>query len=563
MAAMFLIGIIEGIGVTLFLPVLQNGFGEDKLSRILEVIFGYFNVKFSFKLLLLLIVIFFIFRAVLVIFYERYFDRLISNLMVKLRQRILNKVFAVDYLCILRKQVGYINNVIVREIACVVDAFKNFTEVLRGVAYLIMYLTLSLLLNFGVTMVAICASPIVFIFMKRINSLISKLSRNTTLSYGRYHSLLIQCLSKLKYLKATDSYSKTSKIIEKESKELGNLRFQMSFLQALTKNMFEPVLVFAVVTLLFYYVAVLKKDVSKVMFLIFLFVQVARQFLDNQAGYRKFLASVGSIEIFNNFEDELNRNKENLHLDGAAPDFGNIISFNDVTVIFPNGKKALDRINMTIRPRSVVAFVGHSGSGKSTIANMITGIIKPTSGEIRFGGTPYQKINLEALRRHTGYVTQEDIIFNANIKNNISLWDENPDEGRLRTAAEIAHMADFLKGLPNGYDAMLGDNGLDISGGQRQRITIARELYKDAQLLILDEATSSLDAKYEKAIYENLKGFKGQKTMVVIAHRLSTIKNADYIYVMDEGRIVEEGTFEDLSNDKETKFYQICQLQSV
>ncbi|MBU4376240.1 MAG: ABC transporter ATP-binding protein/permease [Candidatus Omnitrophica bacterium] len=549
-ASMLIVGIVEGIGVTLFLPILQNGFGQDRLSQVLKTTFSCFNLVFSFKLLLVLIVTFFVLRAVLIIFYERYFGRIISNLMVQLRQRILNKIFAVDYLFILKKEVGYLNNFIIREIACVIDAFRNFADISKCVMFSLMYITLSLLLNFKVTAIAICAGPVIFIFLKRINLMISDISRKTTLSHGKYHSLLIQSLSKLKYLKATESQPKISDIAGKESGNLGNLRFQMFFLQALARNLFEPVLVFAVAALLFYYVIVLKRSINEVMFLVFLFIQISRQFLDAQASYRKFLTSIGSIETFHKFEAELELNKEDLNPGGAAPDFEKELLFMDVTIIFPSGKKALDKVNINVKPKSIVAFVGHSGSGKSTVANIITGIIKPSTGRVSMGVTDYREIDMRALREGIGYVTQEDIIFSASIEDNISLWNGGADESRLRKAIEVAHITRFVNDLPDKQNTMLGDNGLDISGGQRQRITIARELYKDAKLLILDEATSSLDSKSEKQIYENLKEFKGQKTLVVIAHRLSTIKNADYIYVLEDGRVVEEGTYSDLYEKK-------------
>jgi len=177
---------------------------------------------------------------------------------------------------------------------------------------------------------------------------------------------------------------------------------------------------------------------------------------------------------------------------------------------------------------------------------MVTGLLRPTNGEIFFGETSYSEINLKSLRERIGYVTQEDIIFNATIRDNISLWDRGSNDEKIKKVIEMAHITAFVNGLSKKEYTLLGDNGLDISGGQRQRITIARELYKDAELLILDEATSSLDSKSEKLIYENLRLFKGQKTMLIIAHRLSTIKNADYIYVLDEGQIVEEGRCEEL-----------------
>lgn len=544
---MLIVGFAEGVGVTLFLPVLQDGFGNDKLSQVLKFVFDSLHISYSFAITLIFILAFFILRAIFVIFYGRYLGRLLANLRIELRRKMLDKVFTADYLYLLfKKELGYINNALIREITRVVDAFKNFAEVLKNAFYSTMYIALSLLFNFKVTIIAVGLSPIIFILMRRINAQIGHVSRQLTFSSGKFHSIAIQCLSKLKYLKATSSDTKISKIIEKENRNLGDLRYRLFFLQFLSKHLLEPIIVLAVVSLLFYYVVILKRNVSEVMFLVFLFMQVIRQLINAQSSYRKFIASMGSIEAFNNFSRELEENKEDLNPDGILPDFNKGITLKDVTVIFPNGKKALDNVNIDIKPKSVVAFVGHSGSGKSTIANMITGIVKPTEGEILFGDTRYNRLNLKALRADIGYVTQEDVIFNASIKDNVSLWGKEIDENRLTRIIEMAHITGFVNDLPGRQDSMLGDSGLDISGGQRQRVTIARELYKDTKLLILDEATSSLDSKSEKQIYENLKEFKGSKTMIVIAHRLSTVKNADYICVLDDGKVSEKGTYDDL-----------------
>jgi len=541
-----LIGFAEGIGVTLFLPVLQNGFKDDKLSRALGFVLDALHLKYSFVLILAFILFFFILRGTFILFYAWYFGTIAANLIIDLRRDFLDKIFKADYVYILKKELGYINNTIVREIACVVDAFSTYSSVINYTIYGLVYVGLTMLLNVYVSTAVITVGVVLAILMRRLNLLINKASLDASLTYGKFHSILIQALSKLKYLKATLSEIKISKIINRENTRLGNIQFKLSFLASLSKEIMEIVVIFIVVGLLFYYVVIFKKDISEVIFLAFLFLQVARQMLSIQTAYRKFLASRGSIETFNNFLRELDENEEKFNLGGAIPDFENEILLRGVSMIFPNGKKALDDVNIIVKPRFMVALVGHSGSGKSTIANMVTGILKPTSGEVFFGGTNYGDLNLKALREKIGYVTQEDVIFNASIKDNITLWDENVDADRLRSIIEMSHITRFVDGLKQKEDEILGDNGLDISGGQRQRVTIARELYKEAKILILDEATSSLDSKSEKAIYENMKRYKGEKTMLVIAHRLSTIKNADYIYVFDEGRIVEEGAYEEL-----------------
>jgi len=546
LALMMIAGFMEGISVTLFLPILQTGFGDEKLSKILKVTFDFFRIKFSFNLFLFLIMAFFILRLILLISYARYAGKIMSNLMITLRNKILHYVFAADYIYILKKEIGYINNAIVREIAGVIDAFRTFSLVLKYVILAFVYMALSLILNFKMSIVVLAFCPTIIFLTLRLNAWVARASRDYSFLHGKFHSLLFQALGKFKYLKATLSNRKLSELIDKENKNLGNIRFKLFFFQSFSKDTFETLIVFLVLGVLFYYVSMLGKGVSEIIFLIFLFLQAARQFLSAQNAYRKFLSSRGSIETFNKFEKELDDHKEDLNLQGVRANFNENIVIRDVTLIFPNGKKALDKINVNIKSKSVVAFVGQSGSGKSTVANVITGILRPTEGEILLGNVSYRNLNLKTLRENIGYITQEDVIFNASIRDNIALWGENVDENNLANVIQMSQIKEFIDNLPEKIGSVVGDSGLDISGGQRQRITIARELYKDTKLLILDEATSSLDSKLEKRIYENLKEFRGKKTIVVIAHRLSTVKNADYVYVLDRGRVIEEGPYDEL-----------------
>ncbi|MBN1871991.1 MAG: ABC transporter ATP-binding protein [Candidatus Omnitrophica bacterium] len=555
-------GIVEGIGITLFLPILQNGFGDDTLSRGMQVIFGFLHIGYSFTTLLILILGLFIVRSVFLVAYAWYFGRIIADLTVLLRERILYLIFTADYLYLLKKETGFINNAIVREVALVVQTFRTFSNLAGYLFYVVIYIVLALLVNPFITVVTLLSAPALIFFIKRLNIATSKASIASSLAYGRFNSIMIQVLTKLKYLKSTLAHERIAKVVYDRDRAVGYFDYKLSFLQSLMKNAFEPFVVFIVVALFFYQVVILGKTVNEVIFLVFLFLQIARQFLNAQSSYRKFLSASGSIATFNNLERELEDNKEILHDEGISPDFDREIVLRDATVVFPNGKKGVERVDINIKPRTTVALVGHSGSGKSTIANMITGLVKPNDGQILFGDVPYDKINLKALRKSIGYVTQEDVIFNASIRENITLWETSSDLNKLRQVMAMAHIKDFVDDLPDKEDEILGENGLDISGGQRQRITIARELYKDAKILILDEATSSLDSKSENQVYENLKEYKGLKTMIVIAHRLSTIKNADYVYVLDRGRVVEEGTYEDLQRNR-GEFTKMVEAQKL
>ena len=224
---------------------------------------------------------------------------------------------------------------------------------------------------------------------------------------------------------------------------------------------------------------------------------------------------------------------------------------------------ALTQIELEIPSRSTVALVGASGSGKTTIANLVCGLIITSSGEISIGGVRYDAISSRTLQESIGYVTQESAVFNGSLLENVTLWDPKPD---IEQVADILNQLDLNNIGTNSERAnfinnLIGGDGAQLSGGERQRLSIARELYRNPKIMILDEATSALDSELELKIDNLLESQKGSKTFLIIAHRLSTVRNADLIYVLDEGKVMESGGFDELVNAN-GEFTQMVRMQS-
>ena len=223
------------------------------------------------------------------------------------------------------------------------------------------------------------------------------------------------------------------------------------------------------------------------------------------------------------------------------------LRFEDVRFAYEaDGRAALDGVTLDVPPGATVAFVGRSGSGKSTLLSLIPRFYDPSTGCVRVDGFDARDYRLADLRRQIALVDQNIVLFNATIADNIAYGSPGASRERIIEAARRAHAWEFIERLPQGLDTMLGQDGANLSGGQKQRLTIARALFKDAPILILDEATSALDTESERAIQQALAELMKGRTTLVIAHRLSTIQSADLIVVMDQGRIVEQGTHEAL-----------------
>ena len=237
------------------------------------------------------------------------------------------------------------------------------------------------------------------------------------------------------------------------------------------------------------------------------------------------------------------------------------IVFENVTFSYPDGTIALKNISTKIKGGSTVALVGKSGSGKSSFINLIPRFYNITSGDIKIDGQSIKNLNIVSLRKEIALVSQEIILFDDTIKSNIAYGKINASDEEILTASNNAVADEFIKKLPNGYDSIIGENGVMLSGGQKQRLSIARAMLKNSSIILLDEATSALDTESETKVKYAIDNLIKNRTTIVIAHRLSTIKNANKIIVLNEGQLVAEGTHEELIQN--SKDYQKLYNQEI
>lgn len=237
------------------------------------------------------------------------------------------------------------------------------------------------------------------------------------------------------------------------------------------------------------------------------------------------------------------------------------IEFENVSFTYPDGTNALDTVSFTAKAGQTIALVGASGSGKSTIINLIPRLYDATHGAIEIDGQNVKDVTQASLRNNLALVSQNITLFEDSIAANIGLGKQNASRDDVINAAKNADAHNFVMALPQGYDTLLGEDGMSLSGGQRQRLSIARAMLRDAPILLLDEATSALDAETETNVQTALERLSKGRTTIVIAHKLSTVQNADEIYVLDKGRIIENGTHQTLSGKKKGAYKRLLGLQ--
>jgi len=277
--------------------------------------------------------------------------------------------------------------------------------------------------------------------------------------------------------------------------------------------------------------------------------------------HNQILSFAPSLEQFNRLRDEAQR-LEQPSGSNRRITFRKGVSFKNISFAYPKQDPALQGVSIEIPKGKMTAIVGRSGSGKTTLIDILMGFYEPQTGQTWVDDTPLGKFDIHAWRQRIGFVPQDPFLFNATLRENLLWANEEASSREIANACAQAHVTEFVDRFPKGLDTLVGDRGVRLSGGQRQRIALARALLRKPLILVLDEATSSLDSHSERMIQEAVEQVSKSITVVVIAHRLSTIRGAECIYVLEGGRMVESGSFDELIQ-KSGEFSRTAQLQGL
>ncbi len=564
-----LVGILDGFGLTMFLPLLQminnsNEVNTEKLGN-LKFIVEYLQASgFSLTLVsvLLFLCFFFLLKGVATFWSGAYTIKAQQYFIRKVRLRMLDSLNTISFKSFITADAGRIQNTMSGEVDRVSRAFGSYFKAFEQIILVVVYMGFAFFVDAQFAILVSIGGLLTNFVYKKLNNSTKEASRILTSDANDFQGLIIQYVGNYKYLKATGllqffgSRLKTSLLkLEKGNKKIG-------VLGAVVSGAREPLLIFVVSAVILIQAHFLGASLGPILISLLFFYRALAALLLMQGAWNYFLAASGSIENMVQFQQELDSTKETA---GNIPLNGFKLKFELKEVSLQYGERTVLRnISLTINKNETVAFVGESGSGKTSLVNMLAGLIPPDSGLMKVDETNRLEMDTVSFQQKVGYITQDPVIFSDTIFNNVTLWAEPNQENTIRYAEAIKKAAinDFISGLPEQGNTMLGNNGINLSGGQKQRISIARELYKDIDILIMDEATSALDSETEKSIQDNIDALKGQYTILIVAHRLSTIKNADRIVLMSNGKIEQTGTYQQLV-DNTSLFKRMVSLQEL
>ena len=483
----------------------------------------------------------------------------LQKLHFDLINRLFNHYLRNDYMFFLQNNSAYLY----RNLTDVINAFvKYFSHNMVLFSEIIVFIGIGFILFsvdfLGTTAILLSVSITAFVIYKLTIKTITSLGKERLVASGTMNKHLLQGMASAKDIKILDRESDLIVQVNKSSYRVTKIGQIATFLNAFPRFPFEIFMVIAFSALVFVMVEGERNIVDIIKYLgVFAVASIrlvpgASRLLQSYQLLKYMQPSVKLlIQEFNSHHKPNMKENYKLKKIYTPFQFQKAINLSNLSFTYPTRKEfSISKVSMNIKRNDFIGIIGKTGSGKSTLVNILVGLVKPTEGKVEVDGANIDS-NLSGWHEKIGYVPQSVYLIDDTINKNIAfgLGEKDIDHDLIKQAVEKANLSEFINNLSNGLETIVGEKGIRISGGQQQRIGIARALYRNPEILILDEATSSLDETTEKKIMESIKFLKNKKTLIVITHRLTTVSNCDKIYFIDNGRVVNEGTPKKILNN--------------
>jgi ATP-binding cassette subfamily C protein len=565
---MVCLGLTEGISLLMLVPLLQL-VGLDvqhgtlgQLAEFISSIFATIGIRPTLITVLGVYVFIVTIHSLIKRLENSVSLSLEYEFVVRLREKLYRAIANTNWLFFARNRVSDFTHALTLEMERIGAATYYILSLLATGIVTTVYILFALKLSAMMTGLAFLSGiGLMFLLKKK-----TKIAHETGEDLSEAMSGLYNAISEhLNGMKTAKSYGVEERHVEIFKGLAEQVRHQYTYAiqnQAEVDYWFNIGSVITLSLILYVSIQILSIPTAGILLLLFLFARVMPKLSTIQ---QNFQSSVNMLPSFSKVMELQKRCEEAAETEAQRyekVDIGNGIKFNKVSFSYDGTSTVIKGIDIAFKSGQTTAIVGPSGAGKTTIADLLMGLMPPSEGNILLDGKEFSPKTIRAWRDQIGYVPQDTFLYNDSVKANL-LW-ASPDakEAEIIQSLKSAAAEEFISGLPRGLGTILGDRGVLISGGERQRIALARALLQKPSLLILDEATSSLDSENEKRIQKAIEKLHGQMTILVISHRLSTIRGADVIHVIDGGRLVESGTWDELTA-KNGRFNELCRAQGI
>ena len=563
------LALLEGIGTMMIVPLLGfvgitgDGGITGSINTFIAIVFDILRLPKSLLTILCIYIFLISFREVLTKIQNLLSSKIQHNVIQTLRNRLYVSICHAEWIFLTKTRSSDFSHTLTVDVTRLGNGANKLIQIVSAVIMLGIYIIIALGLSFAMTILTLLCGVVVLVILKN-KILLSRQTGKSETGLGRkLHSIIMEHLSSMKLTKIFCAEERSIERFKRVTGMMMENTITFANETATTRMWFGIISV--VIISFFIYVSVEVVNVSTVtlLLLLFIFARMMPRISSLQQNFQQLLHVQPALASFLDMENRCKKAAEVITENNASPlRINDSVCFKNVSFSYLKGEgpDVLKSISFSIPARSTTAIVGVSGAGKSTIADLLMGIQYPCSGEILVDGAPLSSDKIKSWRWAVAYVPQDNFLLNDTVRENLLWFNPGVNEENIHAALTHAAARDFVERLPQGLDTLLGDRGVRLSGGERQRIALARALLMKPQLLILDEATSSLDAENEKRIQKSIEALHGNLTIAIVAHRLTTIRNADQIIVIDNGEVVETGTWEELVSKENSRFLGLSRI---
>ncbi|WP_299615500.1 ABC transporter ATP-binding protein [Pelagibius sp.] len=543
LTSMIVAGLLEGVGIAALLPLLDtiiNGTAESGsfIGSAVTDSLRSLGIEPTIGVLLLVVVLLITAKSLVLVFVAKQIGYTAATVTMNLRLQLLAALMRARWPFFVRQRMGSISASMTSEPARAASTYIAVARALTGLLQVLVYVALSLAISIEVSFAAVMVGIVSAVLLHRFVVITGKMGQKQTLLTKSLLSGLADGLLSMKPIKAMAREGQLGQILHKDIVAMNKAQQLQILARESLQHYREPITTAALALGLYFILTYWDLRLEGLLVMAFLFLRIVGRVSSLQSNFQSIAGSLPAYWFVRSVLSTATKaaEKETRRL---SPQFESEIRLEGVSFSYLRNKPVLREISIEIPKGHFIAVVGESGSGKTTIADLVTGLLRPTSGEIMIDSTPLSAIDKRAWRRMIGYVPQDTPLLHDTVLNNVTLRDPEISEAMARAALEQAEAWSFVSALPQGIHSMVGERGTRVSGGQRQRIAIARALAHRPQLLILDEATAALDPKTEAEICGTLKQLAGELTIIAISHQDALQDAADIIHRIENGRSVQ------------------------